>query len=214
MALEGAEIDGQILKASYGTTKYCINFLKNSVCHNSECIYLHHYEGPNNILSRSEMKNNKMLFEKQLIMAIEESKIFLPEKRMILEKNKNKKTIFPNPYTVYKKGLVLSYLGKKENIHKKKIQNKKPKMNLDIIFKYREMSRFNFVKEEKDLFKYRIEIPSALTSFISRYFILIENSNKQKGINYRLIDNNWEYLQEHLKVILQKELANRERKSE
>ena len=32
---------GKVMKACYGTTKYCNAFLKGLVCNNSDCLYLH-----------------------------------------------------------------------------------------------------------------------------------------------------------------------------
>ncbi|KAJ9063655.1 transcriptional repressor negative regulator of transcription subunit 4 [Entomophthora muscae] len=40
-ALDGSEVDGKFLKACYGTTKYCANFLKQMPCTNPTCLYLH-----------------------------------------------------------------------------------------------------------------------------------------------------------------------------
>eukprot|EP01130_Rhizamoeba_saxonica_P000744 TRINITY_DN1066_c0_g1_i1.p1 TRINITY_DN1066_c0_g1~~TRINITY_DN1066_c0_g1_i1.p1 ORF type:complete len:472 (-),score=97.12 TRINITY_DN1066_c0_g1_i1:35-1450(-) len=40
-SIDGTQKDGRILKASYGTTKYCSFFLRNIRCPNSECMYLH-----------------------------------------------------------------------------------------------------------------------------------------------------------------------------
>ena len=34
-------LDGQTLRASFGTTKYCTNFLRGAPCHNKNCLYLH-----------------------------------------------------------------------------------------------------------------------------------------------------------------------------
>lgn len=40
-ALDGFWIDGHPLRASFGTTKYCNNFIRNVPCQNPECVYLH-----------------------------------------------------------------------------------------------------------------------------------------------------------------------------
>ena len=34
-------IDGHHLRASYGTTKYCNNFIRGVSCSNPDCVYLH-----------------------------------------------------------------------------------------------------------------------------------------------------------------------------
>lgn len=40
-ALEGFWLDGHHMRASFGTTKYCNNFIKGTVCNNPDCVYLH-----------------------------------------------------------------------------------------------------------------------------------------------------------------------------
>lgn len=40
-ALEGFWIEGHHIRASFGTTKYCNNFIKGAPCNNPECVYLH-----------------------------------------------------------------------------------------------------------------------------------------------------------------------------
>lgn len=40
-SLEGFWIDGHLLRASFGTTKYCNNFIRGMPCNNPDCVYLH-----------------------------------------------------------------------------------------------------------------------------------------------------------------------------
>ncbi|VDM37788.1 unnamed protein product [Toxocara canis] len=40
-AVNNAQLDGRIVKASLGTTKYCSSFLRSQPCHKPECMYLH-----------------------------------------------------------------------------------------------------------------------------------------------------------------------------
>lgn len=40
-AVNNLVVDGRLIKASLGTTKYCSNFLKGQNCHKQECMYLH-----------------------------------------------------------------------------------------------------------------------------------------------------------------------------
>ncbi|CAG8546562.1 3417_t:CDS:2 [Paraglomus brasilianum] len=40
-AVDGSMSDGKVLRASYGTTKYCTNYLQNTKCQNPTCMYLH-----------------------------------------------------------------------------------------------------------------------------------------------------------------------------
>ena len=110
LALDNAIIDNHIIKASYGTTKYCLNFLKNSKCLNKDCLFLHKFANEEDIISKDELNNNKNLFANQHVLAIKLSKIFTKEKRALIEKNKHLRTYFPNSYIVYSKDIVLCYL--------------------------------------------------------------------------------------------------------
>ncbi|KNC96943.1 CCR4-NOT core ubiquitin-protein ligase subunit MOT2 [Spizellomyces punctatus DAOM BR117] len=40
-AVDGSVYDGKIIRATYGTTKYCASFLKNQPCQNPGCQFLH-----------------------------------------------------------------------------------------------------------------------------------------------------------------------------
>jgi len=40
-SVDGFNWDGRLIRASFGTTKYCNNFLRNLPCTNPECLYLH-----------------------------------------------------------------------------------------------------------------------------------------------------------------------------
>lgn len=40
-SLEGFWLDGHLLRASFGTTKYCNNFIRGVPCNNPDCVYLH-----------------------------------------------------------------------------------------------------------------------------------------------------------------------------
>lgn len=40
-AVDGVLSDGTVLKANYGTTKYCSAYLRNQSCQNPQCMYLH-----------------------------------------------------------------------------------------------------------------------------------------------------------------------------
>lgn len=41
LAIDNTEINGHVIRSSYGTTKYCSFFLKNMDCGNKDCLYLH-----------------------------------------------------------------------------------------------------------------------------------------------------------------------------
>ena len=80
LSLDNTIIDNHEIKANYGTTKYCMNFLKNWECKNKDCIYLHKFADEKDIVSREIMNSNKDIFHQQRLMAIELSKILTNEK--------------------------------------------------------------------------------------------------------------------------------------
>ncbi len=52
LALDNTEVDNHLLRASFGTTKYCSNFLRGTECFNKECLYLHAFADEGDILDR------------------------------------------------------------------------------------------------------------------------------------------------------------------
>ncbi|OQV12621.1 CCR4-NOT transcription complex subunit 4 [Hypsibius exemplaris] len=66
--LNNLHVDGRILKASLGTTKYCVNFLRNLACTKAECMYLHDLGDGAASFTKEEMQQNKhQEYEKQLL---------------------------------------------------------------------------------------------------------------------------------------------------
>ena len=43
MACEQFPLHDRLVKASFGTTKYCTNFLKGQQCKIKDCVYLHQH---------------------------------------------------------------------------------------------------------------------------------------------------------------------------
>lgn len=160
LSMENSIIDNHIIKASFGTTKYCLNFLRNSVCNNKDCIYLHYIADKKDILSREKMNSDKEIFNNQRIRAIEMSQILTKEVYEKLKKandeNKEREMVFPRAFKVYEREIVVKYIEKMNLKHlldfqipfpeKKeeeiKIQDKKE--NIEIISKkYINISNIN-----------------------------------------------------------------------
>ena len=51
----GRIIDGRTLKATFGTTKYCSFFLRNLVCSNPGCLYLHEFARPEDCFTKEDL---------------------------------------------------------------------------------------------------------------------------------------------------------------
>ena len=188
LALDNAVIDNHVFKASYGTTKYCSNFLRNTVCLNKDCLYLHSLANESDILSRNEMNSNKKIFASQHVMAIEISGILTSEsKRNYLMNYVSKKdTIFPNASSVYDKDIVHSYIEEhKDNpsiIKETDISRKKKAVSiigLSKLYEKKEKSRFDFaannlVEEKKSEIEEEAkknEIPEKISEFLTQNFV-------------------------------------------
>ncbi len=202
LALNNSIINNHLIKASYGTTKYCIHFLNKTTCLNKDCVFLHYFANNNDILYRDEMINNKNIFEYQYLMAIQLSNIFNVNKKYELENIKNQKTIFPNAYSVYNKDIVLSYI--KQNMINDKLY-KFENLNFDInkIYLSKNKSRFSFVNEKDNNINsiYKIEVPISLQHFISEYlrYSIISKKEQNEIIDYYFShsydsNNIWGYL--------------------
>jgi hypothetical protein len=56
-ACDGVSIQGRQLSLTFGTTKYCTYFLKNTQCPKPECLYLHKMAHKQNTIPREELPN-------------------------------------------------------------------------------------------------------------------------------------------------------------
>ena len=120
LSLDDKMIDNHIIRASFGTTKYCSYFLKGIECTNKECLFLHKLAGENDIIKRGELTVNKNIFNEQHKYAIKIADIFNPEVKKKILSMKKKKTVFPSPDIIYKTITV---------IEKEKTRNSKNKKN-------------------------------------------------------------------------------------
>jgi hypothetical protein len=115
LAIDNIEVDNHLIRASFGTTKYCSFFLRNTNCPNKECLYQHHLADDSDIIHRDDMNNNKNMFYDQQILAMNIAEIFNPEVRNKLTQPKKIKTIFPSKETIYMKDLIVLEDNKKNN---------------------------------------------------------------------------------------------------
>ncbi|RLN32770.1 hypothetical protein BBJ28_00013840 [Nothophytophthora sp. Chile5] len=60
VAIDGYYLDGSLLRASFGTTKYCNFFLRNLQCNNSDCLYLHELGDQDDSFTKEEMQSGTM----------------------------------------------------------------------------------------------------------------------------------------------------------
>ncbi|TDH67130.1 hypothetical protein CCR75_002313 [Bremia lactucae] len=92
LAIDGFYLDKCLLRASFGTTKYCNFFLRNMPCNNSECLYLHELGHDDDSFTKEEMQSalhsGKAAFRDvsvpQELMQEREGTCFPPPQRPIL----------------------------------------------------------------------------------------------------------------------------------
>ena len=137
LSLDETSIDYHLIKASFGTTKYCSYFLKGCECTNKDCVFLHSFADENEIIKRGDLNVNKTIFANQHVIAIKIADIFNPEVKSKILGSKRVRTVFPPPYTLYKSKYVLenspSYQNYNNNINHNVYNNNKnnDKSNLE-----------------------------------------------------------------------------------
>jgi len=95
LAVDSLLIEGKIIRAFFGTTKYCNNFLNNIPCKNfDKCMFLHKLVKDKDIIIDSE---TVFSYNEHLGLAKNIIKFYNPETKNIVQTiPKMQKTIFPN----------------------------------------------------------------------------------------------------------------------
>lgn len=117
LAVDSIIADEHLIRASYGTTKYCTFYLKNSECTNKDCLYLHSIADDEVIVNKDELTSNinsasnssscKNIFYEQHLLAIKTANIYDSEVKQKLATLSKKKTVLPNLESIYDKDIVI-----------------------------------------------------------------------------------------------------------
>ena len=59
-----------MIRASFGTSKFCQFFLNGQRCSNKDCLYLHELRADLEAYTKDDMQNNKFIFLEQQKIAI------------------------------------------------------------------------------------------------------------------------------------------------
>ena len=116
-------IDNHVIRASFGTTKYCSFFLKGIECNNKDCLFLHKWAEENDIIKRGDLISNKVIFTQQHSYAIKIADIYNPEVKKRILSQKKVKTVFPSPDIIYRTITVIDKAKKLNNSKAKKSSN-------------------------------------------------------------------------------------------
>lgn len=102
-------MDNRLLRASFGTTKYCSFFLKEQKCLNKECLYLHSWHSDSETYTKEEMSNKKIFTDQQEIairlvdLNIKSKEEFVADYEEKFKGEVPKNTRFPNVIQIYDK---------------------------------------------------------------------------------------------------------------
>ena len=162
LSIDNYFIDKNLIRASFGTTKYCNFFLKGIDCINRECLYMHEWTKENDMILREDMNNNKNIFYEQQKIAAKIAEIFNENEKMnILNKGKrdfdiikNNNVFFPTVDTIYDKDIIYDiekdiYFDLKSNLKQNSIFNcvNSSKSNLE----NNNVSDYNFEVDDDEL---------------------------------------------------------------
>ena len=101
LAVDSIEINEHLVRAFFGTTKYCTHFLNNFKCFNEDkCMFLHHLADASDIINENTKfnYNDHIKLAKKIIDFGNEK-----TKRMVMNKTFKFKSILPNIKNIYAK---------------------------------------------------------------------------------------------------------------
>ena len=206
LSVDSIIIDGNFVRAFFGTTKYCIHFLNNEECYNKDkCMFLHYYANENDIIDN----NTKFGYNEHIKLA---KKMInydsFENKSFILGLNIKFKTILPNVKSIYlkdenyffdeiKSKSLSNSSSTSGNSNTKSLSNKniydlRRNVYLNKLFKYKDKSRFFNNNDETKIKNNGIEVPLFLMDIVDEisiripFFIQFENliSFKKLEVEY------------------------------
>lgn len=99
LSVDSCILNNKMIKAAFGTTKYCSYYLKKTTCPIKDCVYMHSVSDKNDIIS----KESADFYVDQHKLAVKISEIGSEKMRDMLYKLRHEESILPNPYTIYSK---------------------------------------------------------------------------------------------------------------
>ena len=116
-----------LVRAFFGTTKYCNHFLNNFRCFNSDkCMFLHEIADPNDIIT----EDTKFGYSEHIKLAKKIIGFGSIQSQMYVRNNANKnRTVLPTISTIYQKNDIII----KTQNHRRKKSNEKRKVH-QIVF--------------------------------------------------------------------------------
>ena len=211
LSVDSIIIEGNLVRAFFGTTKYCIHFLNNIECYNKDkCMFLHYFANKNDIIN----PNSKFGYSKHIKLA---KKIInygsFENINFIKNLNIPFNTYLPNVKFIYSKEDNFSNSSNStkgnstENLYKINYNNKNKNeihKNVDFInfkkqlFKNQDKSRFFNLEYENERTKDKIEISEDLRYLIEQLIIRYPFFNQFEDlISFKKLS--FDYCQDKLK---------------
>ena len=184
LSIDSIIIDGNLVRAFFGTTKYCVHFLNNVECYNKDkCMFLHYLADENDMIGI----NSKFGYSEHIKLA---KKIInygsIENRNFICNLNLSFKTILPNVKNIYLRyenfsnclslnnfisGDIFinnSIYNKINSDYRKKNELKNNNIK---IFKYKNKSRFFNYNDENIFEQKENEVPETLRNLVDELFI-------------------------------------------
>ena len=125
LSVDSIKIDNQLVRAFFGTTKYCNHFLNNFKCFNSEkCMFLHYLVDKSDIIA----ENSKFGYSEHIKLAKKIIGFGSVQSQLYVMNNSNKNnSVLPNIVTIYHKDDILI----KTKNHRRKKSNESEDSSLN-----------------------------------------------------------------------------------
>ena len=125
LSVDSIKIDNQLVRAFFGTTKYCNHFLNNFKCFNSEkCMFLHYIVDKSDIIA----ENSKFGYSEHIKLAKKIIGFGSLQSQLYVMNNSNKnKSVLPNIVTIYHKDDIMI----KTRNHRRKKSNESEENSLN-----------------------------------------------------------------------------------
>lgn len=124
LAVDQYSFFDRMIRASYGTTKYCTFFLRDQPCPNSECLYLHTTGKDQDCFVKDEIVSNKNIFYDQQQLAFEHLTRYQKDANRVIKESiaqlQKKKAQFPTALTVQSR--LAKYIEEIEREKENKLQ--------------------------------------------------------------------------------------------
>jgi len=117
LSVDSYMLYGKVIKAAFGTTKYCLYYIKRQYCPIRDCVYMHSVIDNSDIIN----KDSCDFYVDQHKLAVKISNIANSEVKEYLYRTQFEDKVLPNPYSIYLKRVILQYIKQVKEDENEKI---------------------------------------------------------------------------------------------